>query len=197
MIDTLFQSLDDYNFVGANIKGLVDDSVLGHIATDIGVVNEKMLSGGFMLFNPHRIGHFFLNNYNEDWIWLFLHLNGNKFLQEGEVYQKLSNPLFDYKAKVMFQEFGEIALDGVLDLYKGDSFEALAQLSFWERLVKERLEYLEMLRNRAVEANKRDYEDVITWIQANSRIFTAEIFRNLFQTYFENRIDFINLFTSL
>src|ERR1035437_8572337 len=123
LIEELFQSINNYQFVGANILGLVDDSALGHIATDLGINNERMLSGGFMVFNPNKIEHFFLNNYNEDWIWLFLQLKEKEYLQTGEVFQELTNPLTSYKTKVIFQEFGEIALDGILDLFKEASYD--------------------------------------------------------------------------
>lgn len=50
LIEELFLSIDNYQFVGANVVGLVDDSILGHIATDLSIVNDRMLSGGFMAY---------------------------------------------------------------------------------------------------------------------------------------------------
>ena len=197
LIEELFKSINNYQFVGANILGLVDDSVLGHIATDMGIKNERMLSGGFMVFNPNRVDHFFLNNYNEDWIWLFLQLKERHYLQTGEVFQELTNPLTNYKNKAMFQEFGEIALDGILDLFKEGSYESLAQLSFWERLVKEREEYLDRLIAKAVAREKKNYVEIIEWIKSNSLKFKAESFKELFEKYFYNRYLFQDLYNSL
>jgi hypothetical protein len=194
LIDDLFQSLKDFQFVGANITGLVDDSVLGHIATDLGIFNERMLSGGFMAFNPNNIDHNFLNNYNEDWIWLFLQLKNDKYLQTGKVFQELSDPLSNYKDKVIFQEFGEIALDGILDLYKEGSYDTLIQLSFWERIIQEREEYLELLASKA--GNKKSLE-IVSWVKNNSGNFNAEFFQKLFQDYFMNRFLFLKLYNSL
>lgn len=197
LIEELFLSKNDYQFVGAHILGLVDDSVLGHIATDVGIMNERMLSGGFMVFNPFEIDHFFFNNYNEDWIWLFLQLKEKKYLQTGEVFQALSNPLENYKNKIVFQEFGEIILDGILDLYPDGLFENLLSLDFWQRILIERNEYLFNLEERAIAIKNQDYLKIIQYVNSNSINFKAIIFANLFEKYFSNRSVFNTLFNSL
>jgi len=197
LIEELFQAIDNYQFVGANILGLVDDSVLGHIATDLGVINERMLSGGFMVFNPNKIDHFFLNNYNEDWIWLFLQLKGREYQQTGEVFQELSDPLDNYKTKVMFQEFGEIALDGILDLHEKDPYDTLMQDTFWERMVKERKEYLKLLLSKSVKEGNGKYNEIIEYVKSNSENFDAVVFKNLFEKYFRDRVLFQCIYNSL
>lgn len=193
LIDDLFQSIKDFPFVGANITGLVDDSALGHIATDLEIFNERMLSGGFMVFNPNIIDQYFLNNYNEDWIWLFLQLKGKEYLQTGEVFQELTNPLANYQNKIIFQEHGEIALDGILDLFKDGSYDSLIELSFWKRMLAEREEYLNLLSEKAKEKNKSEYIEIIDWIKKHSTKFKAETFVSLFEKYFADRM----LFTSV
>lgn len=197
LISELFKSLDIFKFAGANIEGLVDDSALGHIATDIAVFNEKMLSGGFMVFNPSKVDHFFLNNYNEDWIWLFLQLKNDKFLQTGIVFQELTDPLSNYKDKIIFQEFGEIALDGILDLYKEGSYDSLIQLSFWERMIQEREEYLQLLVSKADNIGNSKNLEIVIWVKNNSGNFNPELFHKLFEDYFTNRKLFLKLYASL
>lgn len=197
LIQKLFNALNHYKFTGANILGLVDDSILGHIATELGIFNERMLSGGFMIFNPRIIDHFFLNNYNEDWIWLFLQLKGEKYLQIGEVFQKFTDPFTNYKSKVMFQEFGEIALDGILDLYKEGSYDSLIQLSFWKRMIQERKEYLDLLASKTNDLGNKKSLDIVTLVKNNSENFDAELFQKLFEVYFSNRIKFLKLYSSL
>jgi hypothetical protein len=190
-------SLNEFKFAGANIKGLVDDSALGHIATDVEIINERMLSGGFMAFTPKKIDHFFLNNYNEDWIWLFLQLKNDKHLQTGEVFQELSDPLSNYKDKIIFQEFGEIALDGILDLYKEGSYDSLVQLSFWERMIQERKDYLELLASKADTTRNTKSLEIVNWVKNNSENFNAELFQNLFEHYFTHGKKFLKLYSSL
>lgn len=197
LIDDLFLSLKDFKFAGANITGLVDDSALGHIATDLGIFNERMLSGGFMAFNPDTITDFFLNNYNEDWIWLFLQLKSKEYLQMGEVLQDFSNPLTNYQRNIIFQEYGEIALDGILDLFPSGSYDSLVELSFWKRMLKEREEYLNLLNKKAKDKNMNEYIEIFKWIKKHSSNFNAEIFAKLFDKYFANRISFQQIFKSL
>ena len=197
LIAELFKSLNVFKFAGANIEGLVDDSVLGHIATDVEVINERMLSGGFMAFNPNRIDHFFLNNYNEDWIWLFLQLKNDQHLQTGEVFQELTDPLSNYKDKIIFQEFGEIVLDGILDLNKEGSYDSLIQLSFWQRIIQEREEYLELLASKAHSTGNTKSLEIVGWVKNNPEKFIAELFQKLFENYFMHRNKFLKLYTSL
>lgn len=197
LLDDLFQSIKDFQFVGANITGLVDDSALGHIATDLGIFNERMLSGGFMVFNPNVIDQYFLNNYNEDWIWLFLQLQGKEYLQTGEVFQELSNPLADFQNKILFQEHGEIALDGILNLVKEGSYDSLVELSFWRRMLDERREYLSLLSEKAKEKSMSEYIEIIDWVMNHSTNLKAEIFANLFEKYFADRVLFTSVFKFL
>jgi hypothetical protein len=179
LIDELFIATTKYPFTGAFIAGMIDDSILGHIASDLGVFNERMLSGGFMAFNPDHVDHFFLNNYNEDWIWLFLHLQGRDYLQKGEVFQVASDPLANYQERVLFQEYGELALDGILDLFKEENFSDLCSQGFWERMVHERDDYLKALLSKAQFAEQTE---IIQYVLA--RPFDAIIFRELFEKYF-------------
>ncbi len=197
LIEELFQLIGPYPFVGANILGLVDDSVLGYIATEKGIMNERMLSGGFMIFNPNKIDHFFLNNYNEDWIWLFLQLKNKEYLQTGEVFQEIVDPYLNYKHKVIFQEFGEIALDGILDLYNQGSYNELVQLAFWERMIEERKEYLDLLLSRSIRDGNKKHIKIIRYLNANSQYLNPIIFKTLFEKYFNNRNLFQCLFDSL
>jgi hypothetical protein len=196
-IDTLFSLLGKCDFAGAHISGLVDDSILGHIATELGIYNERMLSGGFMAFNPFKIQHYFLNNYNEDWIWLFLHLNIKRHIQTSEVFQSISNPFHNYKRKILFQEFGETALDGILDLYREKSYESLASEIFWQRMIKERMDYLNYLFDCSASKDLIDNMKIIKYVIVNSNAVDPKSFTNLFCEYFYNLTSFKKLFNSL
>lgn len=196
LINDLLNLTEEYSFTGAHILGLVDDSILGHIATDLKVFNERMLSGGFMAFNPNTIDHYFMNIYNEDWIWLFLQLKDKRFLQTGEVFQTLTNPMENYKDKIMFQEYGEIALDGILNLYPDKDYQNLLSGSFWEKMFTERNEYLLDLKEKATKNKKEDYLKIIQHVRLNSN-FKADMFKKLFEEYFSNCRLFKAFFNSL
>jgi glycosyltransferase involved in cell wall biosynthesis len=197
LITHLFQSLEQFKFSGAHIRGLVDDSILGHIATDVGVNNERMLSGGFMAFNPSDINHFFLNNYNEDWIWLFLQIKNGNYLQTGEVFQALSDPLENYQEKVLFQEYGEVILDGVMELHRMQSFDNLTSLAFWERILTERREYLMKLKLLSSTVGKLQYQHIVEFIESDSTAISAVKLSGLFKEFANNREIFQAIFKSL
>lgn len=197
LIQKLFHSLDTFKFAGANIAGLIDDSLLGHIATEMDIENERTLSGGFMVYKPKIIKHFFLNNYNEDWIWILLQMKNENLLQIGDVFQEIKDPFDNYKSKVIFQEFGELVLDGVFNCYNGGSFDNLTNISFWDQIVKDRTEYLKMLTEKAHLSSKGKSLEIINWVKLNSEIFHAEIFQNLFTQYAKDRLLFLKLYYSL
>jgi hypothetical protein len=195
VMDLLFNNLITNLFTGAHIHGLVDDSILGHIATDLGISNERMLSGGFMAFNPKKIKHFYLNIYNEDWIWLYLHLKNKKPFQKGVVYQRFNDPLKDYKVKIMFQEYGEIVLDGLLDLKDKSHFNDLKSNIFWERMLFERKEYHEMLLLESSKQKKGEYSRIINTVKLKK--FKSENFYDLFKEYYKNSVTFQKLYKRL
>jgi glycosyltransferase involved in cell wall biosynthesis len=196
IINHLFAQLEIYPFTGAHISGLVDDSVVGHIATGVKVKNERMLSGGFMAFKPEGITHYFLNYYNEDWIWLFMQLRQKKYLQQRKVFQQLTDPLKNYKDKILFQEFGEIILDGILDLYKQSSWKNMERENFWQRMLKERKEYLDELAAKATKAGNQQYIEILQWLISHSG-FKAAAFTKLSEKYFSDKTLFNSLYQSL
>ncbi|MGB4847982.1 MAG: hypothetical protein WBP41_08705, partial [Saprospiraceae bacterium] len=69
-IEEGFSVLTKDSFVSCTFKGVEDDSIVGHIAKQVGVVDDgdKMLSGGFLFLSPASISQRFFNIYNEDWI---------------------------------------------------------------------------------------------------------------------------------
>jgi hypothetical protein len=196
IIDELFILLNQYKFVGANICQMTDHSIIEYIAIDLGINNENMLSGGFMFFNPQIIDHYFLNIYNEDWLWLYFQLKNERYLQTGNVFQSVSNPFLQYEQRIIFQEFGEVVIDGLLDLYNEDSYDSLTKTSFWERIIKERKEYLNILLKKAKEENKKEFIEIIEYVKSNSRNSKATIFKSLFEKYSSDRILFQHLYNS-
>ena len=164
-----FELLEQFNFVGASIGGMIDDSLLGYISNDLGLIDndERTLSGGFLAFNRKKIRFPFLNIYNEDWIWLFLHSNDEKYLQTECVIQKNTNPYIGYENKILFQEYGEIFIKGILLAKRKSNFELLSSKSFWENVIQERKVYLSELYDFANISNQKDFQTMIKWLLQN------------------------------
>jgi len=187
LVNDSFSLLGNYDFVGAHITGMADDSILGYVSKELDMIeNDRMLSGGFLLFNPLKINIPFTNFYNEDWIWLYLQSKDNKYIQKGEVIQSLCNPFVNYKDRIIFQEFGEIIIDGILEIYKNDTFEKLMYESYWEVVLNERIEYLNQLHSLSKQRNERLFLEMINWVLINYSQFHSGLFANTFKTFFNN-----------
>lgn len=197
IIDLLMMKLGEYLFTGAHIAGLIDDSILGHLATNVGVSNQRMLSGGFLAFNPALVDEYFMNHYNEDWIWLFLQLKGRDYLQKYEVFQELADPFMNYRHRIEFQENGEMLLDGILDLNPQPDQLTLMKLSFWERITQERIVYLKKLKELAGENQQRNYINILDKVLSYHSGISPKVFQDSFISYFSNKETFYSIQKSL
>lgn len=190
-----FNLLNNYDFVGAHITGMLDDSIIGHISSKLGVVDEdeRMLSGGFLAFNPQIIKIPFTNLYNEDWIWLFLQLKDKKYLQKGNVIQSAYNPFLNFKEKILFQEFGEIVILGMLKLYKQSFFEMLTHDFFWENVLAERKEFLNKLYDLSAKQKQLECLSMIDWVRSHFSQFNSKLFQESFNDFFNATYAFQDL----
>jgi hypothetical protein len=187
-----FKLLERFNFVGATIGGMIDDSLLGYISNELGLIDtyERTLSGGFLAFNPNKIKFPFLNIYNEDWIWLFLHSHEEKYLQPECVIQKNTNPYIGYEKKILFQEYGEIFIKGILIAKGKSNFEILPSKSFWENVIQERKVYLSALYDFAKISNKKDLQTMIKWLLQNYSQYESIYFSEKFRDFLNNKQKF-------
>jgi len=196
IINNSFSLLEQFDFVGTNIGGMIDDSILGHISNDIGFkdTDERNMSGGFLAFNPKRIRFPFLNIYNEDWIWLFLHSNEEKYLQPDFVIQKYSDPYFDYENKILFQEYGEIIISGILLAKEKENFELLTLKIFWESVIGERKFYISKLYELAKISKRKDLTVMIKWLLQNYSQYGSCYFSECFNDYLNVKQKFENVY---
>lgn len=188
IIHSTLQNLDRYKLCGVEITGLVDDSIAGHIATGLDVHNIRTLSGGFMAFRPNESDNYFLNCYNEDWIWIFMESQQHEEYMEGAVLQELSDPMRNWENKIQFQEFGEIALDGLIEIRENhDKEETLQDIHFWEKILAERQMYiLELYRLTHARSNNCSHSEILQYL-INNQVFNAESFKNLFADYYSSK----------
>ncbi len=146
LISQTFSLLDTHSFVGSEIIVLEDHSVVGHIAQRFGLPKKEMISGGFMFFKPSEIRYWFLNIYNEDWIWILTHLKNSDFLIKDTVKQNYQDPFAKGKIEIAFQEFGEIIMDGFWLAYENNEVIASFEEVFWKEIVATRIKYLNLLK---------------------------------------------------
>ncbi len=145
LIDQIFCRLNSCDFVGARISGMADDSVVGHLMRRCGGEFYEFLAGGFLALNVKSVTEYFLNYYNEDQIWLFLHRPTTRFEFCGEVEQFQYDPFDNAPNKAVAQEFGEILEEGVEEAFRRTDHALLLQEVFWQEICHARLNYINQL----------------------------------------------------
>lgn len=137
--------VNSFNFMGAKITGMADDSVIGHLMRACGGEFFEFLSGGFLAFDINVVSEYFLNYYNEDQIWLFLHTPKAKFETHCEVEQQQYDPFESATTRALNQEFGEIIEEGVEEASMRSDHDLLLREKFWKEICEARLNYINQL----------------------------------------------------
>ncbi len=196
-INSLFLALDDNDFVGSKIVGMPDDSILGHVADQIGINFKRMCSGGCLAFRTDVVNHYFLNMYNEDWIWLYLHSLSSRQKEFGEAWQATYEVFENYENTVLFQEIGEIAVDGVADAVSLENVPLIKLEKYWEQKFTERKEYLILLKKQCEKNNQEKASKILDWILGNYPKWTPKELAQVFVDYFFGRESFTKLYREL
>jgi hypothetical protein len=176
--------LSRYPFIGARIEGMADDSVLGHLYRRVlrKTQQPRYPSGAYLGAQSRQVAHYFLNCYNEDWIWLYLQTKGRTPATPFEVRQLRFNPFRNAAAKASIQEFGEILWEGVSH-GRGDLSRYL-DVDFWAEAIERRLSELKPLARAPLSGSLgRVRDSAIQCTNDDSRLapICAAIFRDYFQ----------------
>ncbi len=223
IIVNIMEKLNEVDFVGAKISGMPDNSLLGHIIRACNIEEEEflsagfllqtinsekklrtikpyeLLSGGFLAFNLDAVSEYFFNYYNEDWIWLFLHGPKTKGINYGKVYQLPYDPFQNAVEKAMFQEFGEILVDGVYTALKERrNFSQLIYKSFWKGILEKRFIDIKKLAELC-KGNEIEYItlDVCKALLKYYSKAGPDIFAKVFTAYFEQRAGWLFILEKL
>jgi hypothetical protein len=187
MLFDSFQLLEQYDVVGANILGMIDDSIIGHISNELNFIDTdgRMLSAGFLAFNLKKIKYPFLNIYNEDWIWLFMQPDLKKHLQPVGVFQKIYDPFVNFESKIVFQEIGELFITGLFSLKDLLKLNELLTNEFWENSLHIREKYLIELLNIAKCKERHEFVHIITFTINNMKKIDNTILIEICDTFFK------------
>ena len=197
LIASMFKLLDKYDFVGAKVIGMIDDSVVGYIVRELNCVPVEYFSGGFLSFNVHVVSEYFMNQYNEDWIWLYLHQAKCSCYQYGEVRQLEYDHFKNAIEKAKNQEFGEMLVDGVKESLDQQDFYQLKNGLFWQKLLEEKQVFYEELKVISKEQGHAHFTDVLTEVANYSARLKTDTFTALFNQYFISREEWIDILKSL
>ena len=188
IIQKMMKLLSNADFVGAKIGGMPDDSVVDYIMRELDMKLHKFLSGGFLAFNLDSVSEYFLNYYNEDWIWLFLHKPKAKLIKYGEVYQLAYNPFKNAVERALQQEYGEILVDGVHEAFKRKDFSLLIHKDFWDEILEDRIIDIRNLKRQCKGKNIESSGVAVCEALLSCHSKTkSDAFTKVFVDYFDKR----------
>jgi len=186
IVQEMMKLLSNADFVGAKISGMPDDSVVGYIMRELGMKPYEFLSGGFLAFNLNSVSEYFLNYYNEDWIWLFLHKPKAKLVKHGEAHQLPYDPFENAGEKALQQEFGEILVDGVKQVIDSENYALLSNKHFWDRIIEKRIDLIKDITNLS-KNNCVIGVSVGRFLLSYLSKIDGEKIVNIFTTYYEKK----------
>lgn len=198
LLGKVFRALSSIPFVGVEITLMADHSIVGHIYRAGGDILPQYVSGTFLGIDLEKVRHYFINVYNEDWIWLFLENNGEKVAKIGSVKQLKYDPFRGWKSRIYFQEIGEILWDGLC--YHSPPFKIsnLTKSDYWNNILTIRLRELNSMANLEFPDDFRNTADAIRKrLFCFHRWLSPETFANEFRSYFDLLDDWRTLLKSL
>ena len=193
LIFRMFDKLNNADFVGAEIKGMPDLSVVDFIMQKIGLEPYRFMSGGFLAFNLNSVSEYFLNYYNEDWIWLFLHEPKAKLVKYGEVYQLPYDLFKNAVEKALKQEFGEILVEGVIKATTKSDFTLLNNNTFWQKIIKNQKDNLKEIKMICENKNFETGVKVCSALLEYHKNINPNNFATVFRQYFIKKTLWLNL----
>lgn len=198
LLRTIFEGLSRVPFLGVQITGMPDHSIVGHIYRAGAHTLPQYVSGTFLGIDLQKVTHYFLNIYNEDWIWLFLENNGKMVDKIGSVKQLTYDPFKGWISKIYFQEFGEILWDGLYYHSPPIRESTLIREDYWQDVLKIRMRELTSIATLQL---PDDLKPTAIAIQNSlfefHRTLPPNIFSNQFKRYFERLGDWRSLLASL
>ncbi|MGD1084989.1 MAG: hypothetical protein ABSA47_09610 [Verrucomicrobiota bacterium] len=164
------QSLTRYAAAGCFVDRFVDTSVMGHLERIAGDPVYPFLSGSFLFLKPHDVRGFFPCIYNEDWLFMILHVLNRTICSLGSVGQLKFDP-FRGSTRSIFQEFGDVLVDGLYSLVADEHYERRHSEELWAGILAQRRNFLRSLSRRLPQAK---YQRIISTMLDVSSGITPE-----------------------
>lgn len=189
-IEDGFSALTDHNFVSCTLKGVKDDSIVGRIAKEVGVIDDgqKMLSGGFLFLSPTSISHRFFNIYNEDWILQLLEKEKEQIVLPYTVRHDADQNCTWTLDQVIFQEFGELVVEGLLE----NSNALSLNHSFWGNILKSRIQFIEEILEYSINERSQHGQSickgVLNWLNQQSGFYLLKSIEQIKSEQYEYKV---------
>lgn len=181
ILDNGFLTLTKNCFVSCVLKGLEDDSIVGHIAKEVGVIDNelRMLSGGFLFLTPSAISHRFLNIYNEDWIIQLLENDKSRITLPYVVWHNIAQKVQWTTEQLLFQELGELVVAGLLKNEKALTLNN----TFWEKIVDNRIKFIIEIKENSLKSNNQDNYEICEVLLKWLKQITSQSLKNYIEQH--------------
>jgi hypothetical protein len=190
IIEDGFSTLTKNCFVSCILKGVEDDSIVGHIAKEVGIVDDgpKMLSGGFLFLTPSSISHRFYNIYNEDWIMQLLEKEKERIILPYDIWHHVDQKVKWTSEQVIFQEPGELVVEGLLENVKALTLDN----TFWDNVLENRIIFIEGIKKGSLKIENQYGHDICNGLLKWLRQFDGQSLQNFIEQnkneYYEHKI---------
>jgi hypothetical protein len=200
-IYSMVSALDSYWISGCYSIGEIDTSLIGGVSLKYNNKHIKFFSGNCLAVNVREFTPFFPEIYNEDWLAILPAIINHKAILAGEVTQ-LPRIVSDYRQIASFQEFGEIIADDIYEhisskenLYSciSDLITKLCDLSYWEKVIKDRTLWLNILEDFE---NDEKTKDIISGAKETISKITPEKCIDFLETWYKQEIEWRMYFKS-
>lgn len=185
-----FDLLTNFDVVGAKTNGMPDDSVIGHLFRQIGIEQYDFISGQYFGFNVDSISYPFPNIYNEDWILFLLESKRLSLARVSAATQLIYDPLQDIESKCLFQEPGEVIIEGVIKAMLEENSDLLVEFEFWSKVLEYRLNTLKKIEfELCSSSNYESLKETFSELKNYHSKVSPEFFKSFFDKYF-NSVDY-------
>jgi len=176
--------LTDFHYAGAHTIGLPDDSVVGHVARRLGVVQYDFVTGQYLGVRCRLQPSFFPNEYNEDLLFLLLGAGDGTIARYGTVRQLQHGPSGLSIGRALSEEEGEVHCEGCIRVAISGNRMALRDSKFWVDVLEFRWKSLLDLIARDQEWGNSIYTPLLTSVLDRSRRLDPRTFVTFYDSYF-------------
>lgn len=145
--------ITDVDIASFHVLDYPDVSTIDHIERILTQTESRVSIGGNCLFmNTHRIHSFFPEMYNDDWFFIFSHIENRKIVSLGEAKQRIYEPWKDLD-RIAFEQCGDIIIEGAKNNIYENRPPFAGDSNYWEKIKRTYLQRLEVLLSLAEGTN--------------------------------------------
>ena len=184
MLARTLNLLGDFDFAGAKTVGLADDSVVGHLARRLGIVQYDFVTGQYLGVRCRLQRSFFPNEYNEDLVFLLLGANQGRIARCGTVRQLHRGHAGMGVERALSQEAGEIHCEGCIRAAIEGTPAALQESGFWKAILAFRVRALRDLLARDRDWGGNESSHLLSQVISRASSFPPSGFAQFYRNYF-------------